>query len=93
LRLGYHRNIRRATLTLGVSYQTSTSAAPQGVSGRPDRTFLNFDSALSMPVFANTGNVSVFARYTDQSGVITSNDATGNSWDSFQMGFSISRNF
>ncbi|MCX6868782.1 MAG: hypothetical protein NTV46_21785 [Verrucomicrobia bacterium] len=96
LRLGYHRKIRRATLNLGVSYLTSTSASPQGMAvGRPDSDSLNFDSTLSMPVFANTCNASVFVRYNEQSGVYTSSSAsgTGNSWDSLQMGFSINRNF
>jgi hypothetical protein len=40
-----------------------------------------------MPVFANTTSASVFMRYSDQNG------ATGETWDSFQIGFSLSRSF
>ena len=96
LRLGYHRKIRRATLNLGVSYLTSSSVVSQGVTGgRPDSNSLSLDSTFSMPVFANTCNASVFVRYNEQSGVYSGSyyGGTENSWDSLQMGFSISRKF
>lgn len=88
LRLGYHRKIRRAAWTVGTSWETTTSNTPDGVvSGRPDRDYLSLDTALSMPVFADTCSGSVFLRYTDQSGGGTE------TWDSLQAGFSISRSF
>lgn len=88
LRLGYHRKIRRAAWTVGTSWETTTSNTPDGVvSGRPDRDYLSLDTALSMPVFADTCSGSVFLRYTDQSGGGTE------TWDSCQVGFSISRSF
>jgi hypothetical protein len=95
LRVGYHRKIRRAAFNLGMSYQFSDAVVPDGVAtgGRPNRDSLNFDSSLGMPVFANTCNASVFVRYTDQSGGYTTTGTTGDSWDSFQLGFSISRSF
>jgi hypothetical protein len=96
LRLGYHRKVRRANLNLGVSYLTSTSASAQGMAvGRPDSSTLSFDSTLSMPVFANTCNASLFVRYNEQTGVYASSyyGGTGDSWESLQMGFSINRNF
>jgi hypothetical protein len=94
LRVGYHRKIRRAAFNLGMSYQFSDAVVPDGVAGgRSNRDSLNFDSSLGMPIFANTCNASVFARYSDQSGGYTTTGATGDSWDSFQLGFSISRSF
>ncbi len=89
LRLGYNRKIRRAQLNLGASLQNNVSQAPDSVATlRPDSNYLNLDSSLSMPIFANTCNASIFANYSDQSG-----DSSFNSWNSFQTGFSISRSF
>jgi hypothetical protein len=88
LRLGYHRKIQRAAWTVGTSWESTTSANPEGVaSGRPDRDYLSLDTALAMPIFADTCSGSVFLRYTDQSGGGTE------TWDSLQAGFSISRSF
>ena len=89
LRLGYNRKIRRARLNLGASLQNDVSQAPDTVvTLRPDSNYLNLDSSLTMPVFANTCNASIFANYSDQSG-----DSGFNSWNSFQTGLSISRSF
>ncbi len=96
LRLGYHRQISQFALNLGVSYLTSRAVEAKGMlGGRPDSDTLSLDSSLSMPIFTNTGTASVFVRYYDQAGVYTNSSAgsTGNSWDSFQTGFSISRSF
>ena len=88
LRLGYNRKIRRANWSLGMGWETrSTEETDSATSSRPDRDYLSLDTALSMPVFADTCNASLFMRYNDQSG-------DGNeSWDALQTGFSISRSF
>ncbi len=89
LRVGYTRKIRRAQLNLGASLQHDVSQAPDSVATlRPDSSYLNLDSSLTLPVFANTCNASIFASYSDQSG-----DSGFNSWDSLKTGFSISRSF
>jgi hypothetical protein len=88
LRLGYNRKIRRAMWSLGMGWETrSTEDADGATMSRPDRDYLTLDTALSMPVFADTCNASVFMRYSDQSG------DSNQSWDSLQTGFSISRSF
>ncbi len=97
LRLGYNRKIRRATLNLGCSYETTTYTIPVYtgvVSGstpipppQPDRKYLSLDSSLGMLIFHNTTAASVFVRFTDQSG------GGSNSYNSVQTGISISRSF
>jgi hypothetical protein len=89
LRLGYNRRIRRASWTLGLGWETRTADNPDSTAAatRPDLDYLTLDTALGMPVFADTCNASIFMRYSDQSG-----DAN-QSWDSFQAGFGISRSF
>ena len=94
LRLGYHHNILRASLNAGISYQTSNSVVPSGVTtGRPNSDVLSLDTTLSMPVFANKGSASVFVRYNDQSGVNSINGSSGNSWNAFQVGATLTRSF
>lgn len=89
LRLGYHRKIRRVAWNLGLSYETNAAEAPDGVeTGAEDRDYLSFDSSLGMPLFADTCNGSVFLRYSDESG-----GTAGETWDSIQTGFSLSRSF
>lgn len=83
LRLGYNRKIRRAMWNLGMGWETRSTED----SDSPDRDYLTLDTALSMPVFADTCNASLFMRYSDQSG------AVNQSWDSLQTGLSISRSF
>ena len=88
LRLGYQRKIQRATLDLGIAYETNTFTNSGTASQtRPAQDFLTLDASLGMPVFANTCNASVFMRYRDQNG------DPANSWNSFQTGFHISRSF
>ncbi len=89
LRLGYRRKVQRATLNLGTGYTLNRSQLPANVSGGGgvDRSFFNVDSALGMAVLSNTCYASVFFRYGDQSGSATE------SWNSFQVGFGISRGF
>lgn len=87
LRLGYTRQIRRASLGLGFSYENS-AAFNDGIGGtRPDRDYFSVDASLGMRIFADTTNASVFVRYSDQ----ISNSVE--SFDSFQVGFSLSRGF
>ena len=88
LRLGYSRKIRRAMWSLGMGWETrSTEDTDNSTSYGTDRDYLTLDTALSMPVFADTCNASIFMRYSDQSG------DRNQSWDSLQTGFSISRSF
>jgi hypothetical protein len=88
LRLGYNRRIRRANWSLGMGWETRSTDDPGGAtSSQADRDYLTLDTALSMPVFADTCSASIFMRYSDQSG------ASNQSWDSLQTGFSISRSF
>ena len=88
LRLGYNRRIRRASWNLGFGWETRTTEQTDGTgAGQPDRDYLTLDTALGMPIFANTTNASVFMRYSDQSG------GNAESWDSFQIGFGLSRSF
>ena len=89
LRLGYRRKIQRATLNLGTGYTMNRTELPSNVSGQAavDRSFLNIDGSLGMAVLSNTCFANVFFRYGDQSGGAT------DSWDSFQVGFGISRGF
>ncbi len=97
LRIGYNRKIRRATLNLGCSYETTTYSVPayEGVvSGttpipppQPDRDYLSFDSSLGMTIFQNTTFASIFIRYSDQSG------GGANAFDAVQTGVSLSRSF
>ena len=89
LRIGYNRKIRRATFDLGVGYEVSTSENPSNVPGgsRPDRDYFTFDTSLGMAIFRNTTQASIFYRYSDQSG------GAGDSFDSSQVGFSLSRGF
>lgn len=89
LRVGYNRKILRATLNLGASYETVASNSSGSTTvARPDRDYLSLDSSLGMQVFGNTCNASIFMRYIDQSG-----GSKGDSFDSTQLGFQISRNF
>jgi len=89
LRLGGHRKIRRATLNLGLNYETNVAEnSGNAAVVRPDRDYFSFDGSLGMAVFSNSCYASVFMRYNNQS----STDVAY-SWDSFQTGFSISRSF
>jgi hypothetical protein len=90
LQLGCYRKVRRATLNLGLGYQTNSYDSPGNATGgaRPDQNNFNINTSLSMPVFSNTCNASVFLSYRDQRG-----GSSVNSYDSIQTGFSISRSF
>ncbi|MEO8614617.1 MAG: hypothetical protein ABI600_05705, partial [Luteolibacter sp.] len=93
LRLGYHRKIRRATLSLGLNYDTNTytvasanGSAPPPVAA-PDRNYYSVDGSLGMVILSNTTYAGIFVRYNNQ------DNGARNSWDGFQSGISINRSF
>lgn len=87
LRLGYNRKIRRASLGLGISWEsTSIENNASGTANAADRESFAIDTSIAMPIFRDTTLASVFCTYRDESG--------GNrQWDSFQIGFGLSRSF
>ena len=88
INLDYYHKLLSATLNLGLSYQTDSWDSPGGTARLlPDRDYLRFNAALSMPVFAESGIASLFASYSDQSG------GTTKAWDSWQTGVSITHTF
>ena len=88
INLDYYHKLLSATLNLGLSYQTDSWDSPGGAARRlPDRDYLRFNGALSMPVFTETSFASVFASYSDQSG------GTTKAWDSWQTGVSFTYAF
>jgi hypothetical protein len=89
LSLGYNRRIRRASLDLGMSYETNAAQTPDnGTGDRPDSDYLNYTCSLSMPVLAEKATGRVFISHRNQSG-----DNTPSAGDSTQTGFSLSWNF
>lgn len=92
LSLGYTRKIRRASLNLGLSYETNAAQTTgNGATARPDTSYPNYNSSLSMPLFANKATGSVFFNYRGQSGTATTT-TTGNG-DSAQTGFRLGWSF
>ncbi len=93
VRLGYHRKIRRATLNLGLNYDTNTyTVAPASGSApppaaAPDRNFYSLDASLGMLILGNTSYASIFVRYNNQE------NGRASTWDGFQSGISINRSF
>ncbi len=86
VRLGYVRKIRRAILSLGMGWETSSTENSTATTSM-DRQYLTLDSVIAMPVFADTCKASLFLRYSDQSG------DENQTWDSLLTGFSINREF
>jgi hypothetical protein len=87
-RLGLTRRIQRASLALGVTYETServstTGAAVDDSSG----DYLIFDSLLSMPVFRGRSNLGIFYRWRDESRI------GGGDWSGHQVGVSMRTEF
>ncbi len=89
LRLGYNRRVRRATLNLGVSVEKNSFEASSNSAAVPrdDRDYFAIDGSLGMPVFSNTTSASVFMRYNEQRG------SARDTYDAFQCGLSLSRQF
>lgn len=83
-RLGYQRKIRRATLNLGVGYETRSEEGAD--SGQPSRGFdyLTLDSSLTLPVFAESADLTFSLRYRDLSA-----DDSEDSWNGVQTGVGI----
>jgi hypothetical protein len=90
LTLGYTRKIRRASLNLGLSYETNVAQTTGNkATARPDTAYPNYNSSLSMPLFADKATGSVFFNYRGQSGTAT----TSGSGDSAQTGFRLGWSF
>jgi hypothetical protein len=89
LRLGYLRQIRRATLNLGLGYETNRAVNSGTSAGgaSPASDYWSFDGSLGMAVFSNTTMASIFVRYSDQSG------SASDSFDAVTVGVSLSRSF
>lgn len=89
LQLGVFRQVRRATLNLALGYVTNTFEQPESSSAgeQPDQDYLTVSSSLSLPILSNSTLASLFLRYQDQNG------GDQNSWNSTQLGFSLSRSF
>ncbi len=88
LRIGYNRKIRRVIWQVGFGLENRSAVENDGTSSsQVDREYFTANTSLGMSIFANTTNVSVALRYSDQSG------GTEESWDSFQLGFTIGRSF
>jgi hypothetical protein len=86
--LGYHRKIRRASWTVGVSYEmgaAGTYSDPNGTSA--DSDYFSFNTGLSMPVFADNCSARVFMNWTGQNGSTTDSDG------SFQAGVGLNWSF
>ena len=92
LTLGYNRKIRRVSLNLGLSYETNVAQTTgNGATARPDTSYPNYSSSLSMPFFADKATGSVFFNYRGQkSGTTTTSSSSG---DSAQTGFRLGWSF
>lgn len=87
-RIGYTRKIQRVNLGLGLSYENSTAANNGSISSvaRPNRDYFSIDGSLGTRTFKNTTDALLFLRYSEQF-------ADVESYDAFQIGFSLSRGF
>lgn len=89
IQIGYNRRVRRASFAVGLGYEHNSFENPGGAaSTRGGRDYWSLNSSVSMPIFGDSVNSSVFASYRDQT-----SSGDGNSFDSFQIGFSLSRGF
>ena len=84
-RIGIDRRIRRATVGLGLSYETNESVTPTGAGGAGERDYLSFDSSLSMPVFWQRAKATTFITWSQESG--------SREWDGVRFGISLSAAF
>lgn len=85
-RLGYVRKIRRATVNLGLGYESTTYESTTGTP-KDDRDYFTLDGSVGMPVFSGSCLATFFMKYSDQSG------PPSDTWEAFQTGLSISRKF
>jgi hypothetical protein len=90
VRMGYNRQIRRASLNLGLGYETNTTRYPSGLDTGVDGAgdFITFDASLGMPVFQNRVLASTFFNWREE--------VDGNSLydtDGYQIGVRLSTGF
>jgi len=87
-RVGLTRKIRRATLAMGVTYESDSLAATDG-SDVPDPTghLMTYDLMLSMPIFRGRSSLDLFYRWRDETG------ASGSAWDGYQVGLGVNTKF
>lgn len=83
--VSYQRKIRRATLNLGVGYETRTEEGGDSeVATSQGFDYLSLDSSLTFPVFAESADLTFSLRYRDLSA-----DDSEDSWDGIQSGVGI----
>jgi hypothetical protein len=88
-RIAYFRNIRRASVELGLGYETITyDESTVVLNPRADRDFLTLDASISHPLFKGTSEGTLFIKYRDQS-----SDDAREDWDGLQIGCGLSRQF
>ena len=88
-RINYRRKIRRAQLSLGMSYNDRSpfdDFSDFGVAR--DSEYLSVTAGLSMPVFKNQAALSLDFSISDQS-----NSTSDSSWDSWQAGVGLTWQF
>ena len=85
-RFGYNRKIRRATLNLGTSYQSSDISGASAAAA-DNRDNISFDSSLGMLILSNRVNASIFYNWRDSFG------DSALSADGFRVGLSLSTAF
>lgn len=87
LGINYHRQIRRASLNLGLNYNLDDSEDGGGAVNTSDNfgNSWSLNGSIGMPVFANFCEASLFASYSDQGG--------GNFYSSTSIGISFSKTF
>jgi hypothetical protein len=88
IRVGYNRRIRRVSLNVGCGFETTTAQDSGFGTAGEDTDYFTVDASLSMMIFANTTQASLFTSLSDQSG-----GNAGTAGDGFQCGFSLSRGF
>lgn len=87
IRAGATRQIRRAALNLGVSWETDDYAASGAIAGtQSGGDYYTFDASLGMPVFRDRATASIFFRYSEDDGGL-------GGWDGYQIGISLGASF
>jgi hypothetical protein len=81
IRLGVRRNLIRTSLNLGVAYEQSAIENTTGTTSFGNE-FMSIDGSISRVLYKDVVHGSVYFRYADQTGAFQT-------WDSKQLGFSI----
>ncbi len=84
VRLGVVRNIRRATIRVGLGFENSTFSSASGPTPRPPIDYLTGDVSLTFPIIADHLSASLFFRYMD-----SSSDEVIRDWKTYQVGASL----